>query len=224
MANRLSARRRREDPVRFQARRVQALGPRRDRSLHRQRMQAAKGKGGADEHPGRPQGGTSRKGKAARMRLTPCSKPAATSSSGEPVEPCSSGYWKPGPRRPTTLPTGSGRPGPASTRDGSAPYRDRSPSPGSSGGPATRKSARPIRHASVLTVWELADRAGALAWLARNPDLPDPPEPDDEAGAPSPAPSGSPSPTPLAVALTQPTSLLTSPSPSAAIRWARHHP
>jgi hypothetical protein len=45
------------------------------------------------------------------------------------------------------------------------------------------KSARPSRHASVLTVWELADRGAALAWLARNPDLP---EPDDEAGAPSP--------------------------------------
>lgn len=34
------------------------------------------------------------------------------------------------------------------------------------------KSARPIRHASVIAVWELADRAAALAWLARNPDLP----------------------------------------------------
>ena len=66
------------------------------------------------------------------------------------------------------------------------------------------RSARPIRHASVIGVWELADRAAALAWLARNPDLPDSPEPDDEAGAPSPMPSGSPSPTPLAVALTQP--------------------
>jgi hypothetical protein len=66
------------------------------------------------------------------------------------------------------------------------------------------KSARPIRHASVTAVWELADRAGALAWLARNPDLPDPTEPDDEVGAPSPTPSGSPSPTPLAVALSQP--------------------
>ena len=67
------------------------------------------------------------------------------------------------------------------------------------------RSARPSRHASILTVWELADRTGATTWLARNPDLPDPPEPDDEAGAPSPAPSGSPSPTPLAVALSQPT-------------------
>ena len=43
------------------------------------------------------------------------------------------------------------------------------------------KSARPIRHASVIAVWELADRAAALAWLARHPDLPDA-EPDD-AGA-----------------------------------------
>jgi hypothetical protein len=67
------------------------------------------------------------------------------------------------------------------------------------------RSARPIRHASVLSVWELADRAGALAWLARNPDPPDLPEPDDEAGAPSSAPSDPPSPTPLAIALSQPT-------------------
>jgi hypothetical protein len=63
-------------------------------------------------------------------------------------------------------------------------------------------SARPSRHASIISTWELADRAAALAWLARNPDLP---EPDDEAGAPSPTPSGSPSPTPLAVSLDQPT-------------------
>jgi hypothetical protein len=67
------------------------------------------------------------------------------------------------------------------------------------------KSARPIRHASVIGVWELADRAGAMAWLDRNPDPPDPPEHDDGAGAPSPTPSGSPSPTPLAVAISQPT-------------------
>jgi hypothetical protein len=31
-------------------------------------------------------------------------------------------------------------------------------------------SARPSRHASIITTWELADRAAALAWLARNPD------------------------------------------------------
>jgi hypothetical protein len=46
------------------------------------------------------------------------------------------------------------------------------------------KSARPTRHASVLSVWELADRAKATSWLARNPDLPDP----DDAGATSPNP------------------------------------
>jgi hypothetical protein len=63
------------------------------------------------------------------------------------------------------------------------------------------RSARPIRHASVLSVWELADRAGALAWLARNPDLADLPEPED-AGATSPAPSG-PSASPLEVSLSQ---------------------
>jgi hypothetical protein len=50
------------------------------------------------------------------------------------------------------------------------------------------RSARPTRHASILTVWQLADRAGATTWLARNPDSPDPPEPDD-AGATNPSPS-----------------------------------
>jgi hypothetical protein len=62
-------------------------------------------------------------------------------------------------------------------------------------------SARPSRHASILSVWMLADPAGAIAWLARNPDLP---EPDDEAGAPSPTTPKPPSPAPLAVALHQP--------------------
>ncbi len=65
-------------------------------------------------------------------------------------------------------------------------------------------SCRPIRHASVIAVWELADRAAALAWLAANPELPEPDEPD-AAGATSPTPSGSPSPPPLAVALASPT-------------------
>jgi hypothetical protein len=31
-------------------------------------------------------------------------------------------------------------------------------------------SSRPEAHARRLTVWELADRAAALAWLAHNPD------------------------------------------------------
>jgi hypothetical protein len=62
-------------------------------------------------------------------------------------------------------------------------------------------SCRPSRHASTLSVWELADRGAALLWLARNPDLPDPePEEPDESGdgsgAPCPAlpepPTGSP--------------------------------
>ena len=35
------------------------------------------------------------------------------------------------------------------------------------------RSCRPERHASVLAVWRLADRAAALAWLADNPELPD---------------------------------------------------
>ena len=64
-------------------------------------------------------------------------------------------------------------------------------------------SSRPSRHASTLSVWQLADRAGAIAWLARNPDLPEP-EPGDDAGAPSPTTSKPPSPEPLAVALHQP--------------------
>lgn len=64
-------------------------------------------------------------------------------------------------------------------------------------------SARPSRHASILSVWELVDRAGAIAWLDRHPDVPDP-EPGDDAGAPSPTTSKPPSPEPLAVALHQP--------------------
>jgi hypothetical protein len=63
------------------------------------------------------------------------------------------------------------------------------------------KSARPIRHASVIAVWELVDRAAALAWLARNPDLP---EAEDGDGAPCLATPKPPSPTPLAVAVAQP--------------------
>jgi hypothetical protein len=62
-------------------------------------------------------------------------------------------------------------------------------------------SARPIRHASVLSVLELADRAGALAWLARNPG---PLESDERAKVPGPAHFDPPSPAPLA--LSQPTS------------------
>lgn len=63
-------------------------------------------------------------------------------------------------------------------------------------------SARPSRNSSILSVWELADRDGAIAWLERNPDPTDP-EPDD-AGAPSPTTPKPPSPAPLAVALHQP--------------------
>ena len=65
-------------------------------------------------------------------------------------------------------------------------------------------SARPSRHASILSIWELADRAGAIAWLARNPDVPDP-EPGNDAGAPSPTTPKPPSPAPLAVSFHQPT-------------------
>jgi len=55
------------------------------------------------------------------------------------------------------------------------------------------KSCRPSRHASILTVWQIADRAAVLAWLARNPDLPDP-EPGNDAGAPRPSTPPSPAP------------------------------
>ena len=63
------------------------------------------------------------------------------------------------------------------------------------------KSARPIRHSSVIGVWELADRDAALAWLARNPDLP---EAEDGDGVPCLATPKPPSPAPLTVALAEP--------------------
>ncbi|QJX00251.1 hypothetical protein [Frigoriglobus tundricola] len=45
-----------------------------------------------------------------------------------------------------------------------------------------RKTARAIGHARPVTVWELADRAEALAWLDTHPDLPEPgPAVDDPA-------------------------------------------
>jgi hypothetical protein len=64
------------------------------------------------------------------------------------------------------------------------------------------KSCRPSRHASILTRWELADRPAALEWLARNPELPEPPVESDAAGPtpPEPAPP-SPSDTTVAQAL-----------------------
>jgi hypothetical protein len=42
---------------------------------------------------------------------------------------------------------------------------------------------RPEGHARPIAVWELADRAAALAWLAAHPALPDP-DPDSEPAAP----------------------------------------
>ena len=39
-----------------------------------------------------------------------------------------------------------------------------------------RPSSRPERHASIIAIWALADRAAALAWLAVHPELPDPSE------------------------------------------------
>jgi predicted DNA-binding transcriptional regulator AlpA len=56
------------------------------------------------------------------------------------------------------------------------------------------KSCPPSRHASILTRWELADRAAALAWLARNPELPDLPEADADAAGPRPSEPAPPSP------------------------------
>jgi hypothetical protein len=82
------------------------------------------------------------------------------------------------------------------------------------------KSARPIRHTSVIAVWELADRAGALAWLARNPDMP---EGENGDGVPCLATSKQPSPAPLAVAVAQPNLFRPSLSPSGSSRWARRH-
>jgi hypothetical protein len=35
-------------------------------------------------------------------------------------------------------------------------------------------SMRSERHASIIAVWGLADRAAALAWLTDHPDVPDP--------------------------------------------------
>jgi hypothetical protein len=63
------------------------------------------------------------------------------------------------------------------------------------------KSTRPIRHASVIAVWELADRAAAIAWLARNPDFPDA---EDGDGVPCLATPKPPSPAPLTVAIAEP--------------------
>jgi hypothetical protein len=57
------------------------------------------------------------------------------------------------------------------------------------------RSCRPIRHASIISTWEIADRDAALAWLDSHPDLPEP-EPDD-AVAPDPCTPTSPSPAPV---------------------------
>jgi hypothetical protein len=82
------------------------------------------------------------------------------------------------------------------------------------------KSTRPIRHSSVIGVWELADRAAALAWLARNPDLP---ESEDGDGVPCLAIPKPPSPAPLTVAVALPNLFRPSLSPSDCGRRARHH-
>jgi hypothetical protein len=37
-----------------------------------------------------------------------------------------------------------------------------------------QRTARPLAHARPVTVWALADRAAALAWLDAHPPLPDP--------------------------------------------------
>lgn len=66
------------------------------------------------------------------------------------------------------------------------------------------KSSRPVAHARKITVWELDNRAAALAWLADHHDMPDP-EPDDSAGVSCPNPPISPTPAPFDVATHQPT-------------------
>ncbi len=40
------------------------------------------------------------------------------------------------------------------------------------------KTKRPEGHARPVQLWQLADRAAALSWLAAHPDLPDPSEGD----------------------------------------------
>ena len=135
----------------------------------------------------------------------PVSKPAATFSSAEPAEPCSSLARRRAPRRPTTSPSGSGRPILPSTLDGSAPCRDRSPSPGSSAGPATRnrldRSGMLQRHRGLGT-----RRPRRGAGLARSQSGLAGRRARRRAGALCPAPPKPPSPAPLAVALTQPIS------------------
>ena len=46
------------------------------------------------------------------------------------------------------------------------------------------QSSRPSRHASVIGVWELADRDAALTWLAEHPEMDEPV--DDTATDPTP--------------------------------------
>jgi hypothetical protein len=41
-------------------------------------------------------------------------------------------------------------------------------------------TARPEGHARPVLCWQLVDRAGALDWLAENPDLPDPEDSEPE--------------------------------------------
>ena len=137
------------------------------------------------------------------MRLTPCSKLAATSTSAEPAEHCSSRLLDVG---IATADDVAERIGPTDP-DIDPRWLGTVPGPLAIAGIIRRvgytKSARPIRHASVIAVWELADRAAALAWLARHPDLAGARAGDDE-GALCPSTPKPPSPTPLAVALTQP--------------------
>jgi hypothetical protein len=42
------------------------------------------------------------------------------------------------------------------------------------------RTKRPEGHARPVQLWQLADRAAALAWLAAHPDLPDPSEDEPE--------------------------------------------
>ena len=77
---------------------------------------------------------------------------------------------------------------------------DRSQSPASYVEPTTRNR---LDRFDMLPSSQsgIANRAAAMAWLARNPDLP---EAEDDDGAPCPATPKPPSPTPLAVSVAQP--------------------
>jgi len=204
MANRHPARRLREDPFRLQALGPSALGHGRDRSLYRQRVQTAEGgiEGRANMSPpnhdrkARQQEGERRKDAAHSLLEARREVNIRRARRALLLQ---------------LLETGNATADEVAERIGPAPDGIDGRFLGAVPGMLARAkiirrtgfvaSSRPSRHASFISTWVLADRAGAIAWLARNPELPEP-EPDD-AGAPSPTTSKPPSPAPLAVALHQ---------------------